>query len=155
MSDRLKELREKQAKIVADARAILDAIKDDTPEAEAKEAEGKYDKAMAEYDRLDALAQREEKLAEKEAAINAPDPRRPNVDDRAAPSGQNENEKVDVKKAFVRAMQFGTDSLSVAERHAVAQLRTMVTPEMRAQGTTSGAVGAFTIPEGFLPEIEK
>lgn len=153
MSDRVKELREKQAKILADARAMLDSIKDDTPEAEAKEIEAKYDRAMADYDDLEKKVQREEALAAREAKLNEPDPRRPNGDNRQVP-GTGEQEKVDLKETFRRWVQFGTEDLSVAERHAMAQLRANVTPEMRAQSTSTTA-GGYLIPEGFLPEVEK
>ena len=41
---KLTEIRERQAKLVADSRAKLDEIKDDTPEARASELEAEHDR---------------------------------------------------------------------------------------------------------------
>jgi hypothetical protein len=49
-------LREKQTKLVVDARAKMEEIKDDTPEARAKEIETEYDAMMVEYDRIETEA---------------------------------------------------------------------------------------------------
>ena len=52
----VKELRQKRAGIVANARAKFDEIKADTPEARAKEIEREFDAMMAEADGLEARA---------------------------------------------------------------------------------------------------
>ena len=155
MSDRLKELREKQAKIVADARAILDAIKDDTPEAEAKEAEAKYDKAMAEYDRVERQAEREQKLADREAAINEPDPRRPNADERKTPGTGEDDKRTEAEKrkdAFNAYLRYGADGLTPELRKFL-----MKDPEkeQRAQGVANPTAGGYLAPDGFMPELVK
>lgn len=51
---KISELRSKQEQLVADARAALAEINDDTPEARATELNEQHDRAMAEYDRIEA-----------------------------------------------------------------------------------------------------
>jgi hypothetical protein len=89
---KLTEIREKQAKLVADARAKYEEIADDTPPARAKELEAEYDRIMDEHDRLEGRAKKEQALAEREAALEAGDPRRPRGEDRSVvPAADPEN----------------------------------------------------------------
>ena len=80
----LKELREEQQKLVADARTALDEIKDDTPEERATEIESRYGTIMAEHDRLEERVKREEALEgaerETEERANTPVRDRPTED---------------------------------------------------------------------------
>lgn len=62
----LMELREKQQKLIHDAREALDQIDDKTDEARAKELEEQHDRAMADWDKLNAQAERQQKLNEAE-----------------------------------------------------------------------------------------
>jgi len=74
---KLKELREKQQKLVAEAREFLDEIeKDGIDESRAKELEASYDKAMASHDALEEKVQRELQLqrAEQQAADHGGEP---------------------------------------------------------------------------------
>lgn len=141
----IKDIREAQARLITEARAKLDEITKDTPEARAQEIESQFDAMMTEADALEARAKRAEALEAREAALNAADERRPGQDTRAAKPV--ENGKVDINAAFRRAMQFGTSNLSADERRAVA--------ELRAQTTGTGSSGGYTIPGGYLPELEK
>lgn len=143
------ELRERQQKHVADAREALDAI-DDADETRAKELEEQHDRAMADFDKLEAKIERLQKLEAAEDRADQGDPRRPIPPD-GEDRGGRETE-VTPEQAFTRAMCFGVNALSTEERHALAELRAEVTPEMRAQSTT-GSEGGFTIPEGFQAEI--
>src|SRR3546814_19776964 len=88
----IKEMRERQAQIVAEARERTDQITASTDEARTTELETQHDTAMAEYDRLETLIQREEHVAELEARAAEREegqrPRqRPHADDRQAPAG--------------------------------------------------------------------
>lgn len=58
----LKEMREKMASLLAQARSKFDEIKDDTPEARAAEIEREYDAIMADYDKLQAKHDRQAAL---------------------------------------------------------------------------------------------
>ena len=73
MSNRIKELREKQARIVAEARERNDLINDNTDEARVRELETAHDAAMAEHDRIEKLIEREEQLASLEKRMEERD----------------------------------------------------------------------------------
>lgn len=151
MSYDLIEVREKQQKLVADARESLDAINDDVSETRAAELEKQHDDAMAEYDKLEERAKRLEKVQEAEQRANGFERPVP-VDKEAAPAEEQRNE-LTREGVFKRAMQYGVEGLDGEERKALAELRANVTAEMRAQGTGTGAAGAFTVPEGFQAEL--
>lgn len=153
MSLKLKELREKQKNLITLARQKLEEIKDDTPEARAKELEVEHDKIMADHDALEERIKREERTAAAEsAAEERAKSRRPGLGDGEA--GGNEPVKIDEKRSFSRFMQYGMDGLAPEERAFIAQHATALSPEMRAQSTTAAA-GGYTIPQGFSGEIEK
>jgi HK97 family phage major capsid protein len=147
---KIAEIREKQAKLVADARTKFEEIKDDTPEARAKEIEAEYDKVMAEYDRLEERAKKEEALAEREAALDQGDPRRPKGEDRSVKPGDNPNldEKRTAEENRVAAFRSylcnGLDGMPPEERKTLR--------EMRAQ-STADPQGGYTIPQGFMAEL--
>jgi hypothetical protein len=65
----LKELREKQARIAANARAKFDEIKDDTPAERAAEIEREFDAMMAEHD---AIGERVKRSAPSEERRRGP-----------------------------------------------------------------------------------
>lgn len=154
MSQQLKELREKQAKIVADARARLAEITDETPEARRTELETQHDGAMAEYDVLEARADRLEKLIDREKKLEPDARRRPDRDDRIE-NPDDDGDEPDPKAVFRRAMMYGSENLNDRERRAMAGFRANVSEEMRAQSVGTTTAGGFTLPQGFLPEITK
>jgi len=142
----IKELREKQAKLVADARAKLDEIKDDTPEARVKEIEAEYDRVMADYDKLEERAKREEELAKREAALEEP------ADPERRPVGENRTLTPEqIKEADERKAEAFRSYLRVGIEGMDPELR-KVLREMRAQ-STADAAGGYTIPQGFSNEL--
>lgn len=147
----LLELREKQAKLVANARAKLEEIKNDTPEARAKEIEVEYDAMMAEYDRTEAVAKRQEQLGAREAQLNAPDPRRPVGEDRTTPDGK----APEYREVFTKLLRFGVAALTPEERNVLMTKRADVPEEVRAQSVGTDAAGGFLVPEEFSGEIDK
>jgi HK97 family phage major capsid protein len=153
MSNRIKELRDKQAKIVADARERLDQITAATDEARTKELETQHDAAMAEYDRLEKQIEREEKLSDVEKREDERRAKqRPIGSDSGEGSGQDEGEKVNYRQAFHRYVAVAGDmsALSAEERAA---LQSGVAPkEVRAQ-TTSATAGGYTVPTELSNQI--
>ena len=156
----LKELREKQAKLLAEARARLAEITDKTDEARAKELEGQHDAAMAEYDALEERAKRLVALDEADKRMNPADPRRPNEDrseqvdeNDDTPAGREARDRA-AGVVYRKAMQWGVEALTDAERRTMSRFRANMTAEMRAQSTSSTA-GGYTIPQGFLAELTK
>jgi HK97 family phage major capsid protein len=153
---KLTEIREKQAKLVADARAKYEEIKDDTPEARAKEIEAEYDRIMAEYDRLEGRAKKEEELARREAALERGDPRRPTGEDRTLDPGKPIGEQVTVETAFRSYLRFGAANLMPEERQILSAMRVRETErERRAQAAGTDAAGGFLVPQGFVAELIK
>jgi len=140
----VKELREKQAKLVADARVKIEEITDKTDEARAKEIETEYDAMMAEYDRLEGRAKKLEELAAREAAIDEPDPRRPNGENRAVNPEAEKTAETRKEEAFRSYLRTGTEGMDPELRK--------VLKEMRAQSTSDSA-GGYTIPQGFSNEL--
>lgn len=145
------ELRERQARLVANARAKLDEITDDTSEARAKEIEAEYDRMMAEYDQLEARIKREEKLVEAEERMNAGDPRRPRGEDREA----RQEQAPEYKDVFNKAIRFGAAALTAEERNVLLAHRQELPQEMRAQSTGTDSAGGYTVPEGFAGELDR
>lgn len=144
---KISELRSKQEQLVADARAALAEIKDDTPEARATELNEQHDRAMAEYDRIEARIGREQKLAEREAELNAADDRRPNGEDRSVNGGRQED-AADVRAAAFRSyLRHGLDDMPAEQRKIIR--------EMRAQGVGTDSKGGYLVPEGFMAELVK
>jgi HK97 family phage major capsid protein len=147
----IKELREKQAKIVAEARERLDQI-DKADEARAKELETQHDAAMAEYDRLEAQIAREEKVAsmEQRAAELRAKQRPTNPDGEAR--GEDEGEKIEYRKVFAKVVCGVNPSDLEPEERAV--LRQGVTKfEQRAQSVGTTTAGGYTVPTELADQI--
>lgn len=151
----IKELREKQQKLVAEAREFLEQIDGAKSADEAKDLERKYDAAMAEHDKLEEMIQRQERLEAAEKRMEEPaanSARLPDVEGRADRAEDAEVTAAAQTDVFKRWLQFGSDGMTTEQRQLLAEMRQDLTPEMRAQ-STSGAAGGYTIPEGFWPQI--
>lgn len=146
----IKELREKQARITAEARERLDLITKETDESRAKELEASHDKAMAEFDRLESMIQRAQKIENAEAALrNARDNRAPRGSDVEAP-GQDNGEAPSYRTAFHDYLR-AEGNLGVMSPEARAVLRAGYQRiESRAQ-TTGNTAGGYTVPTELLP----
>lgn len=144
---KITELREMQQKLVADARALLADIKDDTAEVRVAELESQHDAAMAEYDRLEARIKREEALEARERDLNAADDRRPNGEDRSVQGGRQENADEARAAAFRSYLRHGLEDMPAEERKIVR--------EMRAQAVGTDSKGGYLVPEGFMAELVK
>lgn len=153
-----KELRDQAARVVTEARSMLDAIKDDASVEERKEAEIAVDKALDEDRDLNARADRLEKLeaAEKRALEQAEteeraarDAKRPGLEPKDVRNGAD----MDYRSAFHAYMKAG-GQIGAMETEARAVLETGYVPagEERAQ-TTSNTAGGYSIPEQMLERV--
>lgn len=142
----LKEMRDRQAQIVAEARERLDQINAATDEARAKELETQHDAAMAEYDRLEKLAEREEKQVALEKRAEEQRARlRPNGGD-GTTRGQDEGTRPDYRSAFYAMLRVGGDVSELsAEERAALRAGVQRDAEFRMQ-STSNAAGGYTVP---------
>lgn len=154
MSNRIKELREKQQVIIAEARERLDQIGETTDEARAKELETQHDAAMAEHDRLEKLIEREEKLADAERrdadrrARNRPQP-----GDREVP-GADDGDAPSYRMVFAKVV-CGTAVGELSEEERQVLRAGVSTFETRAQNTGNASAGGYTVPTELLTQIER
>lgn len=137
MSTKIMELREKQQKIVADARECLNQI-DEADEARAKELNEQHDKLMADYDKLEGQIERLAKTEEREKAFKTEGP--------TNPGGKPEGEQRSYDDAFREYLKRGRNEMSAEDRQILA--------EYRAQ-STAATEGAELVPEGFVAELIK
>lgn len=153
----IKELREKQATIVAEARERLDQI-DSADETRAKELETQHDTAMAEYDRLEAQIVREEKqLALEKRAEEARKVQRPTPPDSES-RAQDDGEKLEYRQVFYKFLAGGADLADLSsEERAVLKAGVQLKAEFRAQTTTggSGTAGGYTVPTELSDQMIK
>lgn len=150
----IKELVEKREKLVADARAALDEITNNTDEARSAELEKRHDDIMVEFDKVDAQIAREKRMAEAQKRIDdaAAEERarqRPVPTDKAEARGQDEGEELNYRQVFYKFLSCGADmgELSSEER-SILKRGVEVKAEFRAQTTTGGGgtAGGYTIP---------
>ncbi len=157
MSNRIKELREKQATIVTEARERLDQINAATDEARAKELETAHDAAMAEHDRLEKLIEREERLASLEKRSEEERAKkRPVSSNDGEGRGQDEGDKLEYRHVFHKFLASGADPMELtSEERAVLKAGVVSKEEFRTQVTTSGGPGGYTVPVELADQIIK
>jgi HK97 family phage major capsid protein len=139
------ELREKQQKLVAEARALLTEIKADTAEARVAELEAQHDAAMAEFDRIEARIKRIEDAESRERALNEADVRRPGSDTRSDASAETPEEAR--QAAFQAYLRRGLEDMPAEQRKIIR--------ELRAQSIGTNTEGGYLVPEGFMAELVK
>lgn len=141
----VKDLREQRAKLVADARALYDSIKPETPAAESKEIESKFDTMMADADGLKAKIEREERLEASEKNLGerqrvTAQVRKISVEE-VAETEQAEN------KAFKSYLRNGMGGMSAEDRE-------LALPRFQnAQSTGTNTAGGYTVPTGFYDQL--
>lgn len=158
----LRQLRDRQARLVTEARSYLEQITTETPAERAAELERQHDAAMSEYDTLEQRAQRLNTLIEREQAMEQGDDRRPRGDGEergargaGAGAGGDRDPVAETRAAFIGFIQHGADMLEPEQRRLVAELRSNLTPEQRAMAAGVAASGGYTIPQGFMAEITR
>lgn len=173
MSEKLKELREKQEDILAKARTKLDELDaDGIDEARTAEIEAEYDKMMKDFDAYGKKAEREEDairkenmLLEAEEQLREIDRERRPVEDRQVDGDvEDTEERTDAEvqeDAYRSFISYGFGGMTNEERSIVRanpnQLRDLIAgenrPEGRAQATSPDSAGGALIPEGFLNRL--
>jgi HK97 family phage major capsid protein len=149
----IKELRDAQNKVMAEARERLDLINRNTDESRTAELEASHDNAMAEYDRLGGLIARNEKLesiekrAEEIRAKNRP------ISDGEARGG-DEGKKPEYREAFWAMVRAGGNVSELSGEHRQALKDGLQQgAEFRAQTAGTTTAGGFTVPTelaGFI-----
>lgn len=147
----IKDLREKQARITAEARERLDLINAETDEARAAELEAAHDKAMAEFDRIEGQIQREQRIADMEARMLQGDPRAPRGDDKQT-RGQDDGKTAEYRHVFAKIVCGVSPADLEPEERAV--LKTGMA-EFRAQTAGTTTAGGYTVPTELMNQIER
>lgn len=158
-----KELREKRANLVELNKQCLAQIEKEGDGARIKELEGQWDARDGEIEDLGKRIERAEKQERQEREMSEPVNERrsgrhmPNTP--ATPEQQKE-QKERYKRAFWTAMRFGERALDNDEMillrqgwRSVSGESVISMGEQRAMSTTVAA-GGYTIPEGFVPDME-
>jgi HK97 family phage major capsid protein len=143
----IKELRERQATIVAEARERLDQI-DKADEARTKELEAQHDTAMAEYDRIEKQIEREERQAVLEArAEEQRKKQRPLPKDGETRAEDTGEKKLEYREVFYKLLQAGgsLDELTGEER-TILKAGVVQKAEFRAQTAGTTTAGGYTVP---------
>jgi len=162
----LKEMLEKRAKLIAEARSKLDEIKDDTPAERAKELEARADEILASLKDLDAKIEREKQMAaleerQTESEQRAIEENRPGIHN--LPDDQRA-ERPTYQKLFFRAIAFGLGEFTREEREIFAAHQSAdagIAAEVRALQQRAGmvtgtnAAGGFLVPTDLFGAIEK
>ncbi|NBN78685.1 phage major capsid protein [Microvirga tunisiensis] len=151
---KIKELREKQARLVAEARSRLDEITDQTTEERAKELEAQHDAAMQEHDRLEQLIEREERLAKVEERHREHRQRERPVSGGSGGGVDEPGAEVSYRHAFARMICGAEVQHMSDEERAVLRAHT-ASFETRQQLASVAAAGGYTVPTELLNEIIK
>ncbi len=138
-----KDQRAKRAKLVADARALTDAVKDG--ETMTAENSVKWDAIMKEADDLKVTIDRLERLDDAEVDLNA------RIERRAGRENISEGEASATiaaeAGAFRHYMRFGMANMSE-------EMRAIAVPRFQAaQGTAPDTAGGYLVPTGFYGSV--
>lgn len=150
---KIKELREKRAKLVADAQAIL------KQESMSKEDESKFDRMMAESDQVKAEIDRHERAQAADRELGQRLDQRAGREHISVDQAQDEEKRLNA--AYLNYLRFGVAGCSDEER-AILSTRYVADPRMgnsmgvrAAQGVGSGGAGGYTVPdEAMRPIVE-
>lgn len=148
MSDNLKKLREQHAKLVTEARGILDGGDLNS------DKEQQFDALMADADKLSERIEREQKLtdAERRKAAEIAE-----VADRTDRSKHEiEDSEENYQRAFRDYLRHGMEGVGEDYRGLFMARKNQV--DTRAQSVTGGSpvglYGGYTVAEGFFNELE-
>lgn len=145
--DKIKQLREERAKLVADAQAILKQGK------MSAEDEKKFDAIMADVDAKKVELDRFERVLNVERELSQRVEQRAGIMQISPDQIREDDERSG--QAFDAYMRRGILGLSDDERALIQRRQMAFSPEIRAAlGVGTGAGGAFTVPQGFSNQIE-
>jgi HK97 family phage major capsid protein len=149
----IKELREKRAKLVADAQAIL------RQPSMSKDDEAKFDRLMAESDQVKAEIDRHQRALDAQAELGQRLEQRAGREHISVDQAADEGKRV--YQAYLNYLRYGIAGLNEEERalmgsRYVGDPRMSSLPNIRAaQGVGTGAGGGYTVPdEAMRPIVE-
>lgn len=149
--DKIKQLREERAKLVADAQAIL------AQDKMSGDDEKKFDALMADADKIKATIDRMERAAQAEIELSQRVERRAGREHISADQAQDTIQQEGA--AYLNYVRFGIAGLSSDDRAIMAKRyvgdpRMGGVPSIRAaQSVGSGAGGGYTVPDEAMKPI--
>lgn len=164
MSTKLRELREKRARLITEARSRLDEITSNTDESRAAELETQHDAAMVEVDAVARDIEREERMSRYEQDIARENeeersrrrPREPGSRQPAGDGGDDERRDAEAVQAeysgaFYSLLAAGGDIGAVTPEQRDLLRRGYV--EDRTQTAGTPAAGGYTVPRTLANKI--
>lgn len=151
----IKELREQQARIAANARAKFDEITDSTPAERAAEIEAEFDRMMADHDAITPKIERLQRLEAAERSAQRGDDRRPQGSDsetRGADTGPDHAKLY--RRAFAKYVCGVPVEMMPQEERAALLRGAPRDVENRAQTAGTAAAGGYTVPTELMQEID-
>jgi HK97 family phage major capsid protein len=139
----LKELREKQAQLIAQAREQFD--KADKDEARAAEYEAAFDSAMAEHDKLGEQIARQERMEAAEKSMRSRLPKPPKGEDIEGRGGHEDDSEISYRNVFAKVICGTSPSDLEPEERAVLK-RGATAFEQRTQTAGTTTAGGYTVP---------
>ncbi len=152
---KIKEIREKMARIAVNARAKFDEIKPDTTPERAAEIEREFDAMMADHDAHQRSLTRLEALEKAERLANAGDPRRPVGEDGEARAAAAGDAVPEYRSVFYKMLAAGGDIGELSPEERAVLRRGASKFEARIQSTATGAAGGFTVPTELATFIDR
>lgn len=158
----LKELREKSARAIAEARALIDALKTDSTAEARAEAHRQADAFLTEaqgYDgQITTLERLEQFEARSRAATEGQRPIIGGVQGEQRSTKSKEESEAEYREAFRQLiLAHGQAHEMPAEQRAILQAgyRSAGSPEFRAQSAGSNTAGGYTVPTTLRAAIDK
>ncbi|MGR3498781.1 MAG: phage major capsid protein [Limimaricola soesokkakensis] len=151
-----KELREKRARLVENARGKLAEIQGDTPDARAAEINREAEAMIAEAEGLAARAETLDRLDRAERALDQGDARRPDQGAGEARLHQAPAE-ISYRQAFGAYMlaQGQRSDMTPEARAALLRGQSELPAEMRAQTAGADTAGGYTVPDEMMRALVK
>lgn len=151
MTDLLK-MRERMAELATEARKHLDSITPEMDAGKVKEIEARFDTIMKDHDAIGARLEREAKLSEAEK--RSLEANRPAPGDKEA-EAEKRGATPEYKEVFEKQLRFGMGALDAEEREVLREGRVDFSSEARAQTSTTGSSGGYTVPVTLMTEIDR
>lgn len=148
----VKELREQRAKLVDEARAILDKAEAEKRDL-SKEDEAKWDQCMADADKLKAEIDRLERQMAADSELQERIYQRAGRED--TDKGEAERRTLLEKAAFRNWLKGGMSALTDEQRNYMISRMGEVPAEARALSVGTTTAGGYTVPQDFREELEK
>jgi HK97 family phage major capsid protein len=153
---RSKELRQKRAELVETNRKLLDKIAAETDQARVKELETEWDKRDADIIKLSADVTRAERQEALDAELRLPaNERRSGREPGPTQQGTDEERKARYRAAFFNYLRMGPQFMSPEDQQILRTGWQSVTPQEARAMSLTVAAGGYTVPEGFIAQLQQ